>query len=316
MLMEGVFINKLNIEVNTSEIASAGIRLLAKCGDMEIMEQSFVAEDTVWFSPAEDPETMEYFFIHSGSVELVLDTETRLLNAGDSVTLKGLKQDIIVKSISDTRMIYVSNRPIFNEARDFETYLKTLIKQIDEKDHYTFQHSMNVMCYTVAIYEAMDKSLKESQTQLKDILVAALFHDVGKCFTPDDILKKKGRLEPEEMKIIRHHPVDSGRLLRKYYNSRIAEIAENHHERINGSGYPFGLRGDEISMEAKILAVVDAFDAMTTDRGYNNVKSFKEAADELYNLPQLFDNTVSSILKNLVYDGQISKDRIKKDGQQ
>ena len=275
--MEGVFINKLNVEVNTSEIASAGIRLLAKCGDMEIMEQTFVAEDTVWFSPAKDPETMEYFFIHSGSVELVLDTETRLLKAGDSVTLKGLKRDIIVKSISDTRMIYVSNRPIFNEARDFETYLKTLIKQIDEKDHYTFQHSMNVMCYTVAIYEAMDKSLKESQTQLKDILVAALFHDVGKCFTPDDILKKKGRLEPEEMKIIRHHPVDSGRLLRKYYNSRIAEIAENHHERINGSGYPFGKTAKDLGTEERMLACLDIYQALIEDRPYRKGMTHAQA---------------------------------------
>lgn len=175
---------------------------------------------------------------------------------------------------------------------------------------------MNVMNYAVLISKAMIEPNNNSETVLKDIVVASLFHDVGKCNTPDEILKKKGKLESEEMKVIRHHPVDTGRLLRKYYNNRIAEIAENHHERIDGSGYPFGLSGHELSTEAKILAVVDAFDAMTTDRGYNNVKSFADAAEELYNLPHLFDHEVASVLKRLVDEGKIAQARKKNDGQQ
>lgn len=319
--MEGVFINKLNTDNNTPEVNSAGVKLLAKFGDMEIMEQSFIAGDTVWLSPPTDSNAWEFYFILSGEAELELDDETCLLRPGDSFTLQGLKRDIIVKSKFDTKILYFSNTPIYNEKKDFEVYLKALITQIDSKDHYTARHSMNVMNYALKIYETMFESFKDVDNEaklkdVKDIAVASLFHDVGKCNTPDEILKKKGKLESEEMKVIRHHPVDTGRLLRKYYNNRIAEIAENHHERIDGSGYPFGLSGHELSTEAKILAVVDAFDAMTTDRGYNNVKSFADAAEELYNLPHLFDHEVASVLKRLVDEGKIAQARKKNDGQQ
>lgn len=317
--MEGVFVNKLNDEQNAPKTISEGIRLLAKSDDMEVMEQSFVEGSVVWLSPADDPNTMEFFLIISGNIKLELETEALFLGSGDYMTLKGLKKDIIVKTISDTRMIYVSNRPIFSETKDFETYFKTLITQIDDKDHYTCRHSMNVMNYSLAVYEELNGRNKDEKpgdhsSQLKDLIVASLFHDVGKCFTPDDILKKKDRLEPKEMRAIRHHPIDSGRLLRKYYNDRIAEIAENHHERMDGSGYPYGLYGDEISMEAKILAVVDAFDAMTTARGYNDVKTFAQAAEELVNLPHLFDHDSASALQRLVAQGQIPGERIDADG--
>lgn len=207
--MEGVFINKRNTDNTTPEM-SAGVKLLAKSGEIEIMEQSFIAGDTVWLSPADDPEAMEFFFIHSGEIELELEDETCLLSAGDSITLKGLKRDIIVKSKSSTQLLYVSNIPVYNYTHNFETYLKTLITQIDSKDHYTARHSMNVMTYSLTIYKEIIGSQKDNETRFKDIVVASLFHDVGKCNTPDEILKKKGKLESEEMKVIRHHPVDTG----------------------------------------------------------------------------------------------------------
>ncbi|MFA6729771.1 MAG: HD domain-containing phosphohydrolase [Eubacteriales bacterium] len=303
--MEGVYINKLNIEADTPEMISADLKLLAKYGDTEIMEQTIMAGATVWLSPAEDPETLEFFFIHSGRIELELEDESRTLSSGETFTLKGLKKNIMVKARSNTKIIFVSNRPIFKKVHDFETYLKALLSQINEKDHYTYQHSMNVMNYSIAVYRLLHHGAEITETQLKNIVVASLFHDVGKCYTPDEILKKSGPLNIDEMRIIRHHPINSGRLLRKYYNGKIAEIAENHHERINGSGYPYGLTGSEMTVEAKVLAVVDAFDAMTTNRGYNVVKTFIDAADELCELPELFDAEISKALRELVKEGEI-----------
>jgi HD-GYP domain-containing protein (c-di-GMP phosphodiesterase class II) len=108
------------------------------------------------------------------------------------------------------------------------------------------------------------------------------------------------------MKSIYHHPIDSARLLTPKYGDRVAEIARDHHEREDGSGYPFGLSSDEISTEAKILAVADCFDAMTTDRGYNRVMTFEEAADELRGLTDKLDSQITSLLYDLVKDGRIS----------
>lgn len=315
--MEGVFIQKnQSINFDTPDISSAGSKLLVKCENVEIMEHTIIKGATVWLSPSEDESAIEFFYIHTGRIEIELDTETVNLESGDSVTIKSLKRNVMLKALTNASMVSVSTKPFYEEVHDFETYLKKLLTQINEKDHYTYQHSMNVMNYAVLISKAMIEPNNNSETVLKDIVIASLFHDVGKCFTPDEILKKQGKLESEEMKVIRHHPVDTGRLLRKYYNNRIAEIAENHHERIDGSGYPFGLSGHELSTEAKILAVVDAFDAMTTDRGYNNVKSFADAAEELYNLPHLFDHEVASVLKRLVDEGKIAQARKKNDGQQ
>jgi len=88
----------------------------------------------------------------------------------------------------------------------------------------------------------------------------------------------------------------------------VAEIARNHHERLDGSGYPCGLSGEEISLPAKIVAVADVFDAMTSERGYNAVKSFEEAAGELCSLSGKFDPYITGALRDLVAGGALRRE--------
>ena len=303
--MEGIFHHKNKINSDGNEHLPQGIELLAKNGNVEIMEQTILAEAPVWLYPADTPDTMEFFFIHRGSLELSLDEGPVVFSAGESFTVQGLKREVAARALQETSLIYVSNQPMFEDAADFEEYIRKLIAQINEKDQYTYLHSANVMTYSTLLYRALSTENGHNDAVLNDMVVASLFHDVGKCFTPDEILKKKGFLTDEERRIICHHPVDSARLLRRYYSERVAEIAAHHHERLDGTGYPYGLSDDEISPEARIVAVADAFDAMTTNRGYNRVKSYKEAAEELRSMPKQYDSTVTAALCRLVEENAL-----------
>lgn len=298
--MQELFYNIQNNNANNDSLLPQGIQLLAKHADMEIMTQNIVKGATVWLTPAESPDTFEFFFVQKGSLLLKDKDEEKTLTTGDSFYVCNLSENLPCKVLEDTVLIYVSDSPMFDDAQDFEEQIKNLITQINDKDHYTFKHSANVMVYSTKLYAKLNKSSEKSGAILNDMIVAALFHDVGKCYTPDEILKKNGKLTPDEWRSIKLHPMDSARLLRKHYGNRVAEIAAHHHERLNGSGYPYGLTGDKISEEAKIVAVADAFDAMTTSRGYNQAKTFEAAAQELYDLPEYFDRKVTEALLELV----------------
>lgn len=123
-------------------------------------------------------------------------------------------------------------------------------------------------------------SLTESE---KEILIqAALLHDVGKLFIPFKILSKSVPLSPFEKKIIQLHPSKGAEWLRERgFSEDITAVVESHHERVDGLGYPYGLKGDEIPYLAKVLSVCDAFEVMISGRHYKNPKTIKEALEEL-----------------------------------
>lgn len=281
-----------------------GLLLLAKHKNLEIMTQRVDKNATVWLTPGTDEDDFEFFFVHEGEMKIDIDGETLSFRAGDSFFIHRLKSNTLMRCTQSALLLYVSTCPVFSGEAYWQEELRDMLRRIDEKDHYTRRHSRAVMRYAVRLYE----ELKEycPGLPLEDYVLGALFHDVGKCNVPGEILRKKDRLTNDEYRVIMHHPVDSGRILEPIYGKRIAELARSHHERMDGSGYPCGLRGEEIPFEARILAVADVFDAMTSDRGYNQVKTFEEAAQELYNLDRIFDRRVTETLVRLVAAGEIT----------
>lgn len=279
--------------------------LLAKQGDLEVMLHRIGGEFVVWLYPASDPQAIEFFFVHEGVVELALDDGVVSLGPGDSFSVSGLTRDVPIRMQGDTQILYVTNCPAYESVSLFEESLSELLKRVNEKDHYTFRHSKAVLHYSLALYDAMHDDCPPIPRD--DLAVAALFHDVGKCFVPVEILQKPDKLEQNELRYILRHPVDSGRMLLPKFGEQIAEIARNHHERLNGSGYPRGLTAEDISLSSQIVAIADVFDAMTTDRGYNVVKTFQEAADELAALPQEFDARITTVLQRLVINGLLAE---------
>ncbi len=156
--------------------------------------------------------------------------------------------------------------------------VKALAAAIDGKDKYTRGHSERVARISVAI----GKEMNLSERELEALRISALLHDVGKIAIDDNILKKPAALTADEFDIMKTHPVKGYKIM-----SQIPGIEEflpgmySHHEMVNGEGYPQGLKGDEIPLQAKIVSVADTFDAMTIDRPYSKGMVLNEALDRI-----------------------------------
>ncbi len=162
--------------------------------------------------------------------------------------------------------------------RTYFELIESLTKAVDAKDSYTAGHSTRVSLYSRVI----GKSLGLSKKELTRLKVAALFHDIGKIGIPDSVLLKEGRLTDEEFAIIKTHPVTGSKILSpvSMLNDIVAGV-RHHHEKFNGGGYPDGLAGEHIPLDARILAIADSFDAMTSNRSYRRKMSYEAALEEL-----------------------------------
>ena len=156
-------------------------------------------------------------------------------------------------------------RAAFSEQIEGFSMLDALVTAVDNKDRYTSRHSGDVMTFSLQIAEALEMDTETQHT----VAVAALLHDLGKIGVPDAILRKPGRLSEEEFAAVRHHPVMGAVLVEAVPGFEdTLDAVRFHHERWDGSGYPEGRRGEETPLIARIMAVADAFSAMTTDRPY------------------------------------------------
>jgi putative nucleotidyltransferase with HDIG domain len=174
-----------------------------------------------------------------------------------------------------TMRLVESNRLLEESALEA---VESLNATVDAKDPYTAGHSQRVQRIAVALGE----ELGLEQERLDVLRFAGLFHDIGKIGVPDAILTKPGRLTELEFEIVRRHPEDGARIVARLHRLHAAVPAIlHHHERWDGNGYPHGLRGDEIPLEAAIVGLADAVDAMTTDRPYSSARSLDDATEEV-----------------------------------
>ncbi|WP_202710001.1 HD-GYP domain-containing protein [Sporosalibacterium faouarense] len=168
--------------------------------------------------------------------------------------------------------MYIDMREVYMET------IQALSKTIEAKDAYTRGHTTRVEEYSIKLA----KAVKLSHKQIENIKMAALLHDIGKIGIDDNILKKPGRLTEEEYKAIQEHPIIGAEILKDVdFLKDIIDIVKHHHERYDGKGYPDGLKGENIPMESSILAIADAYDAMTSDRPYRSALDKKEAIEEV-----------------------------------
>jgi putative nucleotidyltransferase with HDIG domain len=160
----------------------------------------------------------------------------------------------------------------------YDVTLEALGDALDLKDSETEGHSKRVTAYAIALARAMGISPEE----IKIIARGAFLHDVGKMAIPDDILRKPGALDPRERELMREHCARGYQMLRKIpFLAGAAEIVFCHQEHFDGTGYPNGLRGREIPVGARIFAVADTLDAITSDRPYRQASDFDHAREEI-----------------------------------
>ena len=181
--------------------------------------------------------------------------------------------------------------------------IEILMTTLDARDNNTFEHSWRV-AETVTL---LAEELKFNKKEIEKIHIAAHLHDIGKIGVPDNILNKSGRLTSKEMLEIQRHPVIGYDILKKtpIFDS-IAPIVLYHHERFDGQGYPAGLEGKGIPLAARIIAVADAFDAITSSRSYRTAQDCDFAYKEINahsgeqfdsNVVEIFNQKFNSIIK-------------------
>jgi putative nucleotidyltransferase with HDIG domain len=168
--------------------------------------------------------------------------------------------------------------------------IRALADAIDEKDPYTRGHSERVNQYAVLLARQLGLEKKE----MRQVHIASLFHDIGKIGIEDKILRKPAMLTDEEYTVMKQHPEKGAQILSKIKAMHdIIPGMRFHHERWDGTGYPLGLKGEQIPMTARIVAVADAFDAMTTNRPYQKAMTFDKAIERLLDLSErVYDRKV------------------------
>ncbi|MDR1754054.1 MAG: HD-GYP domain-containing protein [Eubacterium sp.] len=195
---------------------------------------------------------------------------TAFKNANDATSHE--KADVNAKALLETAEQIVENiishKDVMLNLFDIKTY-----------DNYTFFHCLNVAILSIAIGVALDYTQKD----MVKLAFSALLHDIGKVFIDSKIINKKGRLNPEEMLKVFCHPKEGYDYVRKHFYSTISSVTArgilDHHERIDGSGYPNHLIGDKISTFGKIIAVADVYDALVSDRPYRQAVFPSEAIE-------------------------------------
>jgi putative nucleotidyltransferase with HDIG domain len=157
--------------------------------------------------------------------------------------------------------------------------IHALMERLAEKDEYTEGHTRRVAMLAVQVGE----NLGLSPGRLRSLALGGILHDIGKLSVPDEILQKPGPLEPQEYDVIRTHSERGAQLVSELggFHDEVRRMVLGHHERLDGSGYPYGLRGDEIDLETRILACCDVYDALCSARVYRDAWSPEQALDLL-----------------------------------
>jgi HD-GYP domain-containing protein (c-di-GMP phosphodiesterase class II) len=300
--MEGFYLGQNNkcLEIVTQE--SGALNLIAKGDGTEIMIQKINPQQIFFIEPSNLGETMEFFYILGGTIIFDKDEQTIILKQGDYFYAHGLRETVHLKTIDEVTILYVSTEPFFHYLSNGIKELNNLVKNVEKKDIYTNNHNLRVEDYSVKIA----KKLRLSSERLENLIFSSTFHDIGKIFVPDEILNKTGRLTEEEFNLIKRHPIDGEKMAQGTFMENLSKIISQHHERIDGTGYPNGLKGDEILLEAKIIALADSYDAMTSDRSYRKAMDSSVAFKELKSLSGIhYDESVLKAFEEVLKEEYI-----------
>ncbi|MBY0754309.1 diguanylate cyclase [Clostridium sardiniense] len=247
------------------------------------------------------------------------------VSIGISVFPDKVKSDVeLVKSADDAlyrAKFFNKNRvesytSVLDELKDdidesegeLVTSIKALISVINAKDRYTYGHSERVVFYSRLLGERLGLNEEDMRT----LVYGAYMHDIGKINISKDILIKKMTLTNEEWSMLKEHPQSGVEIIKPVKSLRnVAPIILHHHEKYNGTGYPCGLKGEEIPYLARILTVVDCFDAMTSNRPYNKRKTYLQGIEEITAFSGIqFDPEIAKVFIEIIKENEADLDRL------
>ena len=181
----------------------------------------------------------------------------------------------------------MNNCDFCDDEINYHEIIDCITFALDTRDPYTGGHSQRVSDMALEVCKILGLDKNESEK----VHIAAHLHDIGKIGVPDAVLQKQGKLTEDECQQMKKHPEYGANILKKSHRlSELSEIVLMHHERFDGKGYPFGKSGDEIPLGARIIAICDSIDAMTSNRCYRKSLSFETCYDEIkINLGKMYD---------------------------
>ena len=246
---------------------------------------------------------LDYIIKHQKVIEF--ETE-KIISDGTKVPLiltatpfKSSSGELIgmIESFKDITDFKLSNKKL---ARIIDEVITALANTVESRDPYTFGHQEKV----AKITEKITRKMGFSESSIKALCMAATIHDIGKIYVPSEFLTKPGKLSDIEFSVIKTHSDVGYHIIKDIeFEYAIAEIVRQHHERIDGSGYPRGLAGEEIMLEARILAVADSFEAMSSHRPYRPALGIGKAIEEIaINRGLIFDHKVVDAFLSLSKD--------------
>ncbi|MFH1460464.1 MAG: HD domain-containing phosphohydrolase [Candidatus Omnitrophota bacterium] len=240
-------------------------------------------------------EENKYSFIIStagfSDIEIAMESVSQGANDYFSKPFDPSDIKITIRKIIEKQRLHADNVQLFDT-------IKILALALDARDHYTHGHSEQVTEYAVSIAQEMGLSVQEID-RIRD---AGILHDIGKIGIPDAVLLKPGPLNDEEYALIKKHP-SIGRKILEPVNCLADKVPliYHHHEHFDGQGYPEGLKAESIPVGARILAIADAYQAMTSDRPYRKALSIEVAVDELIkNKNKQFDGRIVDVFLNIL----------------
>lgn len=236
----------------------------------------------IYYVPKEYANYIERYTIIDGKLEVSWDEKHVTLYPGDFIDAKMYQSVLTCYAEEEVEILFEMTTFYFEKDFNEREILHRDARRIQEVDGYTYHHCARIRDYSIELW----KRMKPKENGIKVLSTGSYFHDIGKLAIPIEILNKAGKLTEDEWKIIKMHTTLGAEMMRNHEIARLREaafIVEQHHERYDGKGYPYGLMGDEISLEASIVSVVDAFDAMTTNRVYRGAMTFEEAIQEMKN---------------------------------
>lgn len=245
-----------------------------------------------------------YKGVGQSSTEQVLGVMT-ILDLQDPFVFDDEDMELL-RTLGSLMAVAISNAKM--EERRRTTFLRTLeslATALEARDEYTRGHSQRVCELSLLIGE----KLRFGVDALEELRVGTILHDIGKIGVPDAILNKRGRLTDEEFLVMKSHPVIGYEICRPLMLSEgVLMIIRNHHEKLDGSGYPDGLKGGELPLSLRIVCVADAFDAMSSRRPYRGVMDIADVLAELSRgAGTQFDPVVVESLKELLHNGSLNE---------
>jgi len=282
-LIDGLTVGRARREEGSDRPKSAQ-ELLATYRAVEVTRHTIPAGKPIYMDEASEWSGFEFVYVLKGSMVLVRDGdrseegEPFAVRAGDYFYHAGLPERAVFRVEEETELLLVSSPPSYHLIQHEVPEMLALARSVEEKDEATEGHCHRLERLAILTGERLGLSGE----RLINLSYAAYLHDIGKVKVPSEILGKTEALDDAEWEEMRQHPIHGEDMLReKDFLAEAAKIVRAHHERYDGTGYPDGLRGEAIPIEARVIAVVDAYDAITSERPYQAAQAKKRALEEL-----------------------------------